>query len=268
MKLKFLFILLAGTLVFGSCENSTSAPKSSSIRIGDGALQSMEDSVNYVLGMSVSQQFSYYNEGDYRPEIFELAMNDFISGNEFRINEDQKKELLQEYFRWAAANKDDSLMRGSIRFLKANGKKDNVTIAARGLQYTYIKEGPAVGIMPDGNDIVSIRYVQGSEQRGQLWDQTMATNTRDTISIALNRELTGFSQACQLMKVGDKIKAWLPPKIGSAEGLDPAGVAIKNELIWMEIELLKVNERSHAILSEGELGTYPGYFLNESHRFR
>jgi FKBP-type peptidyl-prolyl cis-trans isomerase len=267
MKIKLLFILIAGTLVFGSCENSTSSSKSS-IRTGDGALQSMEDSVNYVLGMSISQQFSYYNEGDYRPEIIELAMNDFISGNEFRVDEVQKNELLQEYFRWANANKNDSLMRGSIRFLKANGKKDNVTIAGRGLQYTYIKQGPVGGVVPDGNDVVLISYVQGSEQRGQLWDQTMATNTRDTISIALNRELTGFSQACQLMKEGDKIKAWLPPKIGSAEGMDPASVAIKNELIWMEIELLKVEARSHAILSEGELAAYPGYFINESQRFR
>ena len=71
MKIKLLFILIAGTLVFDSCENSTSSSKSS-IRKGDGALQSMEDSVNYVLGMSISQQFSYYNEGDYRPEIIEF----------------------------------------------------------------------------------------------------------------------------------------------------------------------------------------------------
>lgn len=268
MKFRFLFILLAGTLVFGSCKNSSSSSKPASVRTGDGTLKSMEDSVNYILGMTMSQQFSYFNEDDYRPKMIELAMSDFTVGKEFRVNEDQKKELLKEYFRWAASNKDDSLMRESIRFLKANGKKDDVIMAGRGLQYTYIKKGPAGGVMPDGNDIVLIRYVQGSEQRGQLWDQTMATNTRDTISIALNRELTGFSQACQLMKKGDKIKAWLPPKIGSAEGRDPAGVAVKNELIWMEIELLDVDVRSSADISDGESGTYPGYFIDESKRLK
>ena len=93
-----------------------------------------------------------------------------------------------------------------------------------------------------------------------------ATNTRDTISMALNRELTGFSQMCQLMKVGDKVKAWLPPVIGSTEGRDPAGIAVKNECMWMEIELLKIVERSVSEIPEAELTSYPGYFVNEEDR--
>ena len=266
MKLKFLLALIATSILICSCEN-TSSEKGGHSRTGSSdKMQNMEDSMNYILGMSMTQQFSYFNEDDYRPDMMALAMNDFLNGKEYRIGEEAKKEILTEYFRWARAFKDDSLLRETNRFLKKNAKLDNVIVSKRGLQYTYLNKGSEVGISPDGNDVVYVRYVQGSEQSGKQWDQAMATNTRDTISMALNRELTGFSQMCQLMKVGDKVKAWLPAVIGSAEGRDPAGLAVKNECMWMEIELLKITERSIAQITEEELATYPGYFFNEEDR--
>ena len=266
MKLKFLLALIAASIFICSCENTSSDNGAHSRTGSSDKMLSMEDSMNYILGISMTQQFSYFNEDDYRPDMMDLAMNDFFNGKEFRIGEEAKKEILTEYFRWARAFKDDSLLSQTNRFLKKNAKLDNVIVSKRGLQYTYLNKGSEVGVSPDGNDIVYVRYVQGSEQQGKMWDQAMATNTRDTISMALNRELSGFSQMCQLMKVGDKVKAWLPPVIGSTEGRDPAGLAVKNECMWMEIELLKITKRSIIQIPEGELSSYPGYFINEEDR--
>jgi len=258
----FLFIIFSTAIVlFTSCDNT---PKKTDL--ANLKFEGIEDSLSYILGMSISQQYDYYNQDDYRPEFLGLAMKDFIDGNEFRINEDQRKDILTHYFRWAKEYKNDSLLRESTRFLKANGKKEGVEIRERGLQRKVLVEGDPNGSSPDGNDVVQIRYTQGSNLRGQLWDQTMATNKRDTIEMAINRELSGFSQALQHMKEGEKSMFWLPPKIGSAEGRDPAGVAMKNEVIWMEIELLRVKPRSTSSLTEGELKQYPGYFLDESKR--
>lgn len=262
MRLFSLFLLLA-FLLLSSCKDKVICDENTPVT---RSMDSMEDSLNYILGMSLASQFSYYNENDFRPDMIQLAVQDFINGKDFRIEDEAKNEIVKEYFRWARTFKDDSMRNESIRFLKANGKKDGVITADRGLQYKYLKKGPEGGISPDGNDVVYLNYIQGSAQRGQLWDQSMATNKRDTISMALNRELTGFSQMCQLMKVGDKVKAWLPPTIGSAEGRDPAGVAQKNEVIWIEMELLKVDERKTSQITGGELSGYPGYFINEEER--
>lgn len=88
-----------------SCKDPNDNPKgvqSSS----DRSLQTIEDSVSYILGMGLSQQYSFFNEDDYRPEMVQKAMNDFLSGEEFKINDAEKKEVLTGYFRWARAMKD------------------------------------------------------------------------------------------------------------------------------------------------------------------
>lgn len=248
-----------------SCKDPNDNPKgvqSSS----DRSLQTIEDSVSYILGMGLSQQYSFFNEDDYRPEMVQKAMNDFLSGEEFKINDAEKKEVLTGYFRWARAMKDDSLLNQSERWLKENAEKEGVVVTNRGLQYKIIKQGSETGVMPDGNDIVQIKYTQGNPQEGILWDQSMATNKRDTIEMALNRELTGFSEMCQLMREGDVVEAWLPPRIGSAEGLDPAGIAVKNQVIFIELEILKVKERRLEEIDPGELKRFPGFFIDESRR--
>ncbi len=263
MKFIHILVVLALVTIMGSCDSSGKESKTS--HSSDLSLKTLEDSVNYLIGQDISMQFSYFNEEDYHPDMMELAYEDYIKGKGFRVNDAQKKDILTHYFRWARANKDDSLMRQSIRWLKANGKTEGINMTKRGAQYSYMKKGNGL-LTPDGNDLVEIRYVQGTPFKGIIWDQSIDPAKREIVKVALNQHSSGFSEICQLMKEGDKVKAWLPPKIGSAEDRDLAGLAVKNEVVYMEIELLKIHPRKSSELTVEEFRKFPGYFIDESRR--
>ncbi len=267
MKLRLILIisvmlfLMNGCDLFKTEDPSLKVPKKKQ-------LSTMEDSMNYILGMAVSEKFSQFNEDDYQLELIRQGVEDGIEGKKKLVPPEEKLRIFQRYFAAVTEFKNDSILRQSVAWLKENEKKEGVYTTIRGLQYTFLHQGSETGLMPDGNDLVQIRYVQGTPQHGILWDQSMATNKRDTIEMAINREVSGFSEACQLMREGDKIRAWLPPNIGSAEGApDPAGITARNEVILMEIELLKVRKRTFETMLQGEAIHYPGFFSDESQRY-
>lgn len=233
-------------------------------------LSSIEDSMNYILGGGIGKTYSGGNKSDINIDATQNAVWDFMDGEEFRFSREVGNELTARYLEIQNRKRNDSLIRTGEKFLEENAKRPEVIVLDRGLQYEVIKSGPEGGISPDGNDAVKLKYAQGNPFDGILWTQEMATNpaAKDTVSLALNRELSGVSQACQYMKIGDKWKVWLPYEIGSAEGRDPAGIAKRYEVIYIEMELLGVTERGlHNIPNTREFKGYPGlYYKDESKR--
>jgi len=229
-------------------------------------LKTLGDSACYAIGMGLSAQFKYFNEEDFNAEAMESAMNSALNGEEFIMTAQEKDEVIKSYFLGIKSFYNDSLLKRSKKWLEENKTKEGVLLSPRGVQFKYLKKGEGAGISPDGNDIVYVRYEQGSPYRGLVWDESISTNPRDTIQMALNRELSGFSEGMQMMRVGDKVRMWLPPEIGSAEGTDPASVAIKNEVIYIDVELLRVKDRKTSLIEDNEKNAAPGYFINEEER--
>ncbi|MFK7756940.1 MAG: FKBP-type peptidyl-prolyl cis-trans isomerase N-terminal domain-containing protein [Flavobacteriales bacterium] len=264
MKFVLVSAVLSVFFVLTGCQPSEKG-KSSSNSL---TLKDQNDSISYAMGMGLSAQYEYFNGDDYRAKPMEMAINHFLNDEEFMLTEDEKNEVVKAYFNGVKTFYEDSLLRRSYAWLEENKKKEGVIVTPRGVQYKYIKKSKNGGESPDGNDVAYIRYTQGSVYRGELWNQSMATNpvSEDTVKLVLNRELSGLSEGIQLMNVGDKVIFWLPPEIGSAEGRDPAQVSKKNEVIYTEVELLKVQNRKTSLIDPGELSQAPGYFINEEER--
>ncbi|GEM_PF-788845 len=236
-------------------------------------LTSIEDSVNYILGSGLANSYKMGNSADINFEATEAAVMDFIDGKDFRFSIEEGNELTQRYLKQTEVQHNDSLIQFGLNFLEKNGKRPEVTVLDRGLQYEVIKSGPVGGLSPDGNDVVKLKYAEGNISEGILWTQDMATNisAKDTVSLALNREISGVSQACQYMKIGDKWKVWIPHEIGSSEGKPtPASVVKKYEVMYVEIELLGVIERDiNNIPNTREFKGYPGgYYLDKSKQIK
>jgi FKBP-type peptidyl-prolyl cis-trans isomerase FklB len=121
-----------------------------------------------------------------------------------------------------------------IAFLAENKKKEGVKTTDSGLQYEVIKSGK--GATPTKADSVLAHY------RGTLIDGTVFDSSYERGSpseFPVSGVIPGWTEALQLMKVGDKWKIFLPSELGY--GAHGAGAKIKpfSTLIF-EIELVEV----------------------------
>jgi FKBP-type peptidyl-prolyl cis-trans isomerase len=124
-------------------------------------------------------------------------------------------------------------------FLAANAKKVGVKTTASGLQYKVIKSG--AGPSPKPTDVVKVHY-HGTLIDGTIFDSSVQRNTPATFPV--NGVIPGWTEALQLMKVGDKWQLVIPAKLAyGEEGPGPIG---PNSVLIFEVELLGIEKPAAA----------------------
>ena len=122
-------------------------------------------------------------------------------------------------------------------FLAANAKKDGVKTTASGLQYKVIKSG--TGAAPQKTDTVKVHY-QGSLINGTVFDSLVQRGEPVTFPVA--GVIPAWTEALQLMKVGDKWQLFIPTDLAYGE-LPPPGSKIgPNSTLLFEVELLDIEK--------------------------
>lgn len=120
-------------------------------------------------------------------------------------------------------------------FLAKNGKEDGVTTTASGLQYKVITAG--AGATPTASDTVTTHYT-GKLIDGTVFDSSVQRGQPS--SFPVGGVIAGWTEALQLMKVGDKWELYIPS--GLAYGERGAGGAIgPNSTLIFEIELISID---------------------------
>jgi FKBP-type peptidyl-prolyl cis-trans isomerase len=121
-------------------------------------------------------------------------------------------------------------------FLAANAKKDGVKTTASGLQYKVLKAG--TGQTPGPKDTVKVHY-QGTLPDGSVFDSSIARG--EPVTFQVDGVIPGWTEALQLMKVGDKYQLVIPPKL--AYGATGAGDKIgPNQVLIFEVELIDIEK--------------------------
>ena len=119
-------------------------------------------------------------------------------------------------------------------FLKENATKEGVHTTPSGLQYLILKEGN--GPKPKATDTVKCHY-HGTLINGTVFDSSVQRG--QPASFPLNRVISGWTEALQLMPVGSKWRLFLHPKL--AYGDRQAGAAIgPNSTLIFDVELLDI----------------------------
>ena len=119
-------------------------------------------------------------------------------------------------------------------FLEQNGQRAEVVTTASGLQYEVLASG--VGETPGPRDQVTTHY-HGTLIDGRVFDSSVERG--EPSEFPVNRVIKGWTEALQLMQVGDKWKLYVPPEL--AYGERGAGNLIgPNETLIFEVELLAV----------------------------
>jgi FKBP-type peptidyl-prolyl cis-trans isomerase FklB len=119
-------------------------------------------------------------------------------------------------------------------FLAKNAKREGVVSAELGWQYEIIKEG--FGEKPGPKSKVKCHY-HGTLIDGTVFDSSV--NRGKPATFPLNRVISGWTIALQMMPIGSKWRLFLPPHLAYGEEQISAEIGPNSTLIF-EVELLDI----------------------------
>jgi len=133
-------------------------------------------------------------------------------------------------------DKKDEVIKAGTAFLTANARKEGVITTASGLQYKVINSG--TGESPKLTDVVKVHY-QGTLINGTVFDSSIQRGK--PISFPVNRVIPGWTEALQLMKVGDKWQLFIPANLAYGDQ-SPSPSIPPNSVLIFEVELLGIEK--------------------------
>ena len=120
--------------------------------------------------------------------------------------------------------------------LDANKKKEGVKVTESGLQYTVLEEGS--GKSAEDAKKVLVNY-KGSFISGEVFDSSERRG--EPAEFDLDNVVDGMAEAIRMMKVGEKMKIFIPPDLAYGErGYPP--VIPPNSVLTFELELVDIVE--------------------------
>lgn len=251
-SLKVILIILLGlSVTFAQNKNQTKEKSPSKVKAQSSVtLKTQGDSVSYAIGQNIFQNLA--------DPFLQMNFNVLIKSIQDAMNgkSDMTKEKVIEVLtalnkrgqeRQAAmqkieAEKKKAEMEPIIEknkkdgeaFLAENKNKEGVKTTASGLQYKVLVSG--TGPSPKDTSKVKVHYA-GKLLDGKEFDSSYKRNQPSEFH--LNQVVKGWTEALQLMHVGDKWELYIPYQLaygeeGRGEMIPPASVLI------FEVELLDI----------------------------
>jgi FKBP-type peptidyl-prolyl cis-trans isomerase FklB len=143
-------------------------------------------------------------------------------------------EAVQAKQKAASAEIDGKRQALAQQFLEANAARDEVTTTASGLQYEVLETG--TGETPTAQSQVVTHY-HGTLVDGTVFDSSVERG--EPAEFGVTQVIPAWTEALQLMSVGDKWRIAAPPEL--AYGEQGAGDAIPpNTALVFEIHLIDI----------------------------
>ena len=198
-----------------------------------------DNRIGYSIGVNIGQNLVAQGiiEG-IDMNSFVAGMRDAAGGTIQLSNEElfAAIQLFQERMTAAAQAEMEANLASTQAFLESNGAREGVVSTASGLQYEVISSGPADGESPTANDAVLAHY-HGTLIDGTVFDSSV--DRGEPAEFGLNQVISGWTEALQLMNVGDKWRLFLPPNLAYGEQ-SPTPAIPPNSALIFEVELLEI----------------------------
>ncbi len=130
------------------------------------------------------------------------------------------------------AEKSAANLKAGQDFLAANKAKPGITELPSGIQYEVITQG--TGEKPLAHNDVTCHY-HGTMIDGTVFDSSVQRGSPATFP--LNRVISGWTEALQLMPVGSKWRLFIPPHLAYGDRQVSAPIGANSTLIF-EVELI------------------------------
>ena len=205
---------------------------------GDIDLENEANRIAYSIGANIGQNLVAQQIVDgIELNAFIIGMVDAISG-EPQMEQAEMMAALQSYMQAqadAAAEALNENLAASEAFLTENGQRDGVVTLESGLQYQIMESGPD-GPSPTTSDSVLAHY-HGTLTDGSVFDSSVDRGEPATFGVS--QVISGWTEALQLMSVGDKWRLYIHPDMAYGEA-SPTPAIPPNSALIFEVELLEI----------------------------
>lgn len=204
----------------------------------NGNFKTFKEQSSYAIGIDIGRGMK--SQGvDVDSAMLAKGIADALGGGKPLLSDKELAATLGQFQREAAAHAQEMMTKVADKnkkegaaFLAENKKKEGVKTTNSGLQYKVLKEGK--GATPRLTDIVTTHY-RGTFLDGTEFDSSYRRNEPATFPV--KGVIKGWTEALQLMKVGDKWQLFVPSELaygerGMGEDIPP------NATLVFEIELL------------------------------
>ena len=225
-KINLLIVSIA--LIFSSCTD-TATYKTPETEM---------EQVSYIIASNMAKTLKSQGLDSINASAVAQAFTDVFEGNESAISEEESNEIMKtfsEKMMARQAEKSAKANEAGNAYLSENGDKEGVITTESGLQYEVITSGD--GTKPTTADQVTVHY-HGMLTDGTVFDSSVDRGQPATFGVT--QVIKGWTEALQLMSVGDKWKLTIPS--GLAYGDKGAGGMIgPGATLIFEVELLGIN---------------------------
>lgn len=206
---------------------------------GDVSLDSEDDRIAYSIGVNIGQSIGAQGilEG-INTETFVAGLMDAVAGD-LKMSEEDMFAAIQTFQQRELDAQTAALtgnLEASAAFLAANASNDGVVGLDSGLQYMILESGEAGAASPTTSDSVLAHY-HGTLTDGTVFDSSV--DRGDPATFGLSQVIAGWTEALQLMKVGDKWRLFIPPGLAYGEA-SPTPAIPPNSALIFEVELLEI----------------------------
>lgn len=212
---------------------------SGTVQAQDADLTSEDARIAYSIGVNIGQ--SLLQQGlleDVDFDTFVAGLTDLVTG-EPRLTPEEMMTAIQSFQQRMidrqTAEREVARQSGAD-FMATNGEKDGVVVLDSGLQYLVLESGDPNGQSPTANDSVLAHY-EGTFIDGSVFDSSIQRG--EPAQFGVGQVIAGWTEALQLMRVGDKWRLFIPYDLAYGEGGSPPVIPPYATLIF-DVELLEV----------------------------
>ena len=227
--------MLALGLLLG-CSNSQDKPD----------LNNPKQRTSYAIGVDIATGLKA-QQVDVDPKALAAGISDAVGGNPALNQQTVRETLMKLQQEFLVRDQAKSKVEGGknltagAEFLAANAKKEGVKTTASGLQYKVMTSGS--GASPQKTDTVKVHY-HGTLIDGTVFDSSVQRG--EPVTFPVGGVIPGWTEALQLMKVGDKWQLFIPANLAYGEGAPPGAKFGPNSTLIFEVELLGIEKPSDA----------------------
>jgi FKBP-type peptidyl-prolyl cis-trans isomerase FklB len=205
-------------------------------------LQTLEQKASYSFGVDVANRLKQQGiELDIK--ALNQGITDASTGSELALNDEERlqaktafqTQLQEALIKQQTSTAETNLAAGKA-FLEENAKKPGVITTESGLQYKILTTGD--GKQPKDTDTVTTHY-KGTLIDGREFDSSYKRDK--PASFPVKGVIKGWTEALQLMHVGDKWQLFVPSELAYGATKRTELIDANSTLIF-EIELLGIKE--------------------------
>jgi FKBP-type peptidyl-prolyl cis-trans isomerase FklB len=204
----------------------------SSISLGQ-KISNKLDSVSYSVGVLFAKNIKQQGMDKINAEVVAKAINDYMNEETRVIPENECIQIYTNYMKGVSEAKSAGAKSSGLIYLAENMKKPGVTVTETGLQYEVLKQGS--GAKPKASDRVKTHY-HGMFIDGSVFDSSV--DRGEPISFSVGGVIRGWTEALQLMSVGDKWRLVIPSEL--AYGVKGRSGIPPHATLVFEVELLGI----------------------------